>query len=526
MGQSNILLVLTDQQQASTIESKSGCQTPNIDRLKDEGTHFSRAYTANPVCSPSRASLFTGVLPHNHGMVDVTHSVEPYRARFREDLDMWSRRLHEAGYRMGYFGKWHVERSNELEQFGFDEYDVLRGEGFDERYRDYRESLGLDPDVNLRSLFNVGNNKPDEFPAPYTDGHVVRQKGYRDLLLYGTHSETPEGMLDYYVYEQGLEFIEDTADHEDPWCLTVSADGPHDPYVVPEEYAQLYDPEDISKPENFHDNVEDKPEVLSRHQEVWRDMTWDDFAEATASYYAYCTFLDDQIGRLIDALERTGQLEDTIIVFASDHGDQMGGHRLLLKGPFPYEESYRVPMVIRTPEEYKSGQVLDDIVQLHDIGPTLTSLADAGDFPESSTVSPRNAVASVSGENIDTDSDKDDLFGALSLIPFLKGERPDNHQQEAFAEFYGVRFGMTQRVYWNNRFKYVFNANSRDELYDLEFDPHEMHNLAESDDHEETKVRMAKRMWEIIDETGDYTMSNTDYGVFRYAPTGPHTHEE
>ena len=124
MTSPNLLFIITDQQQAATVDPGSPCLTPNLDALAARGTRFTRCYTANPICSPSRASLFTGLLPHSHGMVDVTHAVPAYRAELQAGLAMWPQTLQAAGYHTGYFGKWHVERSNRLESFGFDDYEV------------------------------------------------------------------------------------------------------------------------------------------------------------------------------------------------------------------------------------------------------------------------------------------------------------------------------------------------------------------------------------------------------------------
>jgi arylsulfatase A-like enzyme len=519
MSQPNVVVVLTDQQQAQTVEPDSQCSMSNVSRLAAEGTRFSRAYTANPVCSPSRASLFTGHLPHNHGMVDVAHNVEPYRANFRDELETWPDRLADTGYTLGYFGKWHVERSNELERFGFDTYDVLRGDEFKEGYQQYRQSLGLDPDIDLRNLY--GWDGVDD--SPLSMATFAEHDGYKDLLVYGTHTEPAAGMKDYYVFEQGIDFITDHAD-SDPWCLTISADGPHDPYLVPESYYEQYDADAFERPPNFDDNLEDKPAAYRNHQRVWDEFGWKEFAEARACYYAYCSFIDDQIGRVLDALERTDQLNETVIVFASDHGDQMGGHRLFLKGGFSFEESYRIPMIVRHPDGI-GGQVRDELVQLHDLSATITDVAGTGAFPEQTTVPIENPIASASGEPVDTEVETDTSFHPTSLLPFIHGERPVDHRQEAFAEFHGVRFFTTQRIVWDDRYKYVFNANDRDELYDLQRDPHEQTNLVSSPDYQEIKRDLAERMWEIIDETGDYTIFNTDYGMFRFAPIGPHPEE-
>ncbi|MFW5899440.1 MAG: sulfatase-like hydrolase/transferase, partial [Jiangellaceae bacterium] len=118
MSRSNLLFLITDQQRADTVAPGGPCATPTLDALQARGASFTRCYGPNPICSPTRASLMTGLLPHAHGMVDVTHAVEPYRAELKPDLPFWSRTLQQAGYRTAYFGKWHVERSNRLEDFG------------------------------------------------------------------------------------------------------------------------------------------------------------------------------------------------------------------------------------------------------------------------------------------------------------------------------------------------------------------------------------------------------------------------
>ncbi|MBW2428666.1 MAG: sulfatase-like hydrolase/transferase, partial [Deltaproteobacteria bacterium] len=133
MSKPNLLFLMTDQQRADTIESHTACQTPNLDKLVAGGTWFRRCYTVNPICSPARASLLSGVLPHSHGMVDVAHAVPSYRAKFDTTLPLWPQMLQRAGYDTAYFGKWHVERSHCLENFGFETYEIEQ----------YQQKLGL-----------------------------------------------------------------------------------------------------------------------------------------------------------------------------------------------------------------------------------------------------------------------------------------------------------------------------------------------------------------------------------------------
>jgi arylsulfatase A-like enzyme len=507
MSQPNIVVLLTDQQQASTVHPDSQCRTPNLDEFSESGTRFDRCYAPNPICSPSRASLMTGVLPHVHGMINVTHGVEPYGARYRSELDTWSRRLDDAGYTNGYFGKWHVERTGELETYGFDEYCIRRSEEFQSAFREHRTSLGLTPDPD-RSASNVVN------PV------FVEDEGYEEYLLSGQVDGLIEGMSDHFVYSQGLEFIRDVAEQDTPWSTVISTYAPHDPYLAPAEFREMYDAADIEKPENFHDTLKDKPSIYTRQRDIWDGLSWEAYAEAIACYYGYCSFVDWQVGRVVETLRETGQLNDTVIIFTSDHGDYAGAHGLFLKGLPAFEEAYRVPLLARTPSDYPDGVVRDDIVQLHDVAPTIVDLVSGDAFPPVSRLSPENPHAR-GGENVEA-MEGEPSFTSTSLVPFFRDERPADHVQEGFAEFHGQDFGWTQRVYWNDSMKYVFNTFANDELYDLESDPHELLNVAEDGEYEETKKALSERMWEIARETGDYQISELHYGMHRFAPVGPH----
>ena len=321
MTRPNLLFLITDQQQAATTEPKSPCQMPHLRAVAERSTQFDRCYAANPICSPSRSSLFTGLLPHSHGMVDCTHTVDSYRADLKPDLPFWPRTLQQEGYHTGYFGKWHIERSNRLEDFGFDEYDLTRpfvfsDDGFrrctSPAYLDHRRRLGLNEEV-----------------AEPAWQRLVEHKGYRDMVWYGVSDESAEGTMPYFVYQQGIDFLQQAAQKSNqPWALFLSTEQPHDPYIVPREYYDRYADVELSPPVSFGDDLGDRPAIYRRLQQVWREMDWSDFAEATRCYYALCSLIDDQIGRIVDTLESLGQLDNTVIVFVSDHGDFMGAHRL------------------------------------------------------------------------------------------------------------------------------------------------------------------------------------------------------
>jgi len=465
MRQPNLLFLITDQQRADTIESHTPCQTPHLDSLAAAGTRFERCYAPNPICSPTRASLMTGLLPHSHGMVDCPHTVEPYRANLKDGLPFWSRTLQAAGYHTAYFGKWHIERTNRLEDFGFDTYDVEQ----------YQQLLGL-----------------VECDSPMVVRGTVHQKGYRDFLLYGVTDVPVEATPEYQLCSDGIKFLQQAArDPSRPWALFLSTEAPHDPYVMPRAYYDRYDPADIPRPPNFDDELSDRPTIYRRIQRVWHSLEWPQFAQATTCYYACCSLIDDQVGRILTALHDLGQAENTIVVFTSDHGDYMGAHRLMLKGIPAFEEAYRVPLILSGPG-IPAGRRVGQIVSLLDLTPTLVQLTTGGEF-------------SCQGR---------------SLLPLLQSEQPE-WRSEAFAECHGQRFFYTQRILWRDNYKYIFNGFDEDELYDLAADPYEMLNLAHDPTFQPVLEAMAGRMWEIIRQTDDFNMYQAQYGMFRFAPVGP-----
>ena len=475
MRQPNLLFLMTDQQRADTLAPGSPCQLPHLAALAARGTSFARCYAPNPICSPTRASLMTGLLPHSHGMVDCTHTVEPYRAELKPGLPFWSQALQAGGYHTGYFGKWHVERSNRLEDFGFAEYELNNSPN----YYAHRRALGL-----------------DERARRFVSRHAVAQPGYHDFTVCGVVDEPVEATAEYYLYSRGIEFIERAAREPDhPWALFMSTLAPHDPYIVPQEQRARYRAADLPRPASFDDALADRPGIYRRIQRVWQDLDWDDFAEATACYYAFCSLVDDQVGRILAAVDAAGQLDNTIVIFTSDHGDYLGAHRLLLKGVPAFEEAYKVPLVLAGPG-VAVGERSDHIVSLLDLAPTITALTTGDDFP----------------------------CQGRSLLPLLQpGNAPVAWVEQAFAECHGQRFFYTQRTIWHDQYKYVFNGFDEDECYDLAADPHECRNVARDHAYAGVVRELAARMWAIIRATNDYNMYQAEYGMFRFAPIGPET---
>jgi arylsulfatase A-like enzyme len=458
----NILFLLADQQQFRIVEPGSECQMPNVGRLREAGMLFSRAHTVNAVCTPSRASLMTGLYPHNHGMVDNTHAVEEFRANFRSERNMISKQLKAHGYRMGYFGKWHVERNINPGAFGFDRFET--------------EQHGR------------------EFPRTLIKRHAVRQPGYNDRTLYGVHKEAVEETEEYFFYTQGIEFIrESVAEPDVPWCAFISTNAPHDPYIAPKELYDRYDPSRFRKPASFGDTLADKPNIYRRIKGVWEDMTWRDYQEARACYYANCTLVDTQVGRVLDFLRDTGHLDDTLIVYMSDHGDLMGAHGLLCKGIPAFEEVYRIPLILSWPKNLPRAGECDVPVSIIDVAPTILELAGC------------RPMEDIDGE---------------SVVPLIS-DGSASQDRVSYAEFYGQRLSCTQRIVWKNNFKYVYNGFDFDELYDLNRDPHELSNLIHDPKYQKTAAAMSREMWAKVKESGDLSLLESEYFMYRFAPVGP-----
>jgi arylsulfatase A-like enzyme len=477
MTRPNVLLLISDQQRGDTLAPTSPCQTPNLDRLASAGVRFARAHTTNAVCSPSRASLFTGLYPSRHGMVDCTHSVPEDRADLRAGLPFWSQRLREAGYVGAYFGKWHVERSNDLGRFGFDEYVATTG---GPEFQAYRRQLGLGRERSLPLR------------------RAVSQPGYRDLQFYGVTDDPPHTLEPHFLYSRGIDFIRARAAAGRPWFCVVSTHEPHDPYVTPRHTFQRYRPDDLPLPVSYADDLAGKPGIQRRLRGVWQDLESRHVREAIACYYGACTFVDEQVGRILQELDDTGQREHTVVIFTADHGDLLGDHGLFFKGAPAYEPVYNIPLVVSAPAMVAPGRTSDALVSLVDLAPTIAELT--GTPP----------IEDVDGH---------------SLLPLLEDRVADPEESawaDGYAEFHGQRYFFTQRIVWHGPHKYVFNGFDVDELYHLAADPHERVNLAGDPAYRSLLEAMAARMWRRARAVNDVHLVGSHYAMFRLAPVGPY----
>ena len=463
---------MVDQMHGQVLDNGNPCITPNLDRLSKNGVKFNRAHTANPVCSPARASIMTGLLPHNHGVTTVTHTVDEDQSNLRTDKEHWAQRLREDGYKTAYFGKWHVERSRKLEDFGWDDYSFI--DGLSDEYINANK-------IHKESII-------EELPHLYIDN----PPGYAKTPFYGISDIDTDKRVLGLVSNGAKEYL-NQADTDRPWACFVSVIEPHDPFISTKKYYDMYENIDLKLPKSFNDELLDKPNIYRRGKKVFENMTKQDHVECIRNYYAMITEIDYEYGKIIDLLEEKGDLENTIIIFTSDHGEALASHGIYAKNLAAFEEIYRIPMIIAGPG-IKENKESDDLVSSMDLCPTILDLFDQKEI-----------------SNIDSNSFKDILC-----------TEEVNTIQKSFAEYDGTRLHLKQRVLWYKNLKYIFNGFDYDELYDLDSDPNEMTNLIDSDNHKNERQMMIKLYWEELKKNGDHSIYNLDNNpIMKIIEIGP-----
>jgi len=476
MKKPNVLLFVTDGMQAKTVAEGSPCMTPNFDRLAGQGVRFGRAYCATPVCSPSRASLMTGLLPHNHGVLEVEHGRDEDQCVLRMDKPHFAQRLVEDGYSTAYFGKWHVERTNRLEDFGWQVNRVKSNE--------HVKHLGIGDDGGLQV---------DPDLSRWVEGPV---EGYNRVLHYGVTDVPPEKRYAHHTVDEALEYLADTESEEEgkPWCACVSFSEPNEALVVSRETFEQYNLEKIPLPDNLRDDYSRKPNLYRREGEISARMSDYEWQMALACYYGRITEVDAQLGRLLDWLEESGQAENTVVIATADHGRYVGSHGFDAHNFGAFEEIYRVPLIISGPD-VEQGVDSDALVSFGDICPTILEMAETKGI-----------------DGLDYRS-----FAEVLRSPTGK----ESEFNSAYGEYHGSRFPLCQRVLWEGDWKFVFNGFDFDELYDLENDPSEMNNLAAQPEHRQRVEQMMAGIWKRARESGDRTIVETHYYSMRLGAVGP-----
>ncbi|MAU22122.1 MAG: arylsulfatase [Martelella sp.] len=354
----NIVFILTDQQRLDTINAlgHSHMETPNLDRLVRSGTSFSNMYVTAPSCAPSRASLFSGTYPHTNG---VLRNNEPWRWS-------WVSLLNQAGYRCVNVGKMHTNPHEE--RFGFHERHVVENKDRD------HPTIPFYLDQWDKALWIRGRRKPSRVT-------YRAREDYRECLGAFTWELEPDLHPDTFVGGMAEMWL-DRYPGDEPFFLQIGFPGPHPPYDPTADYLETY--VDRSLPEPIREGIADQPEPLQklrrRHMEEDHDAvvhldnpTDAQMRRQRAHYYANVSMIDAEVGRIMAALDRRGVLDNTIIIFTSDHGDCLNDHGHSQKWTM-YEQSVHVPAIVSGPGVAR-GERVDDLVSLMDLGPTILELA-------------------------------------------------------------------------------------------------------------------------------------------------------
>lgn len=443
----NILVFLTDQQRFDSLGCYGfrGIPTPNLDRLAAEGVLFENCYVNNPICTPSRASIFTGKPLPGHGVYRL-NDILP------KDQVLFTKRLQERGYETALIGKLHVsgavyERDHRNPGDGFDLYEWCH-----------------EPAIFLEGQYNAYARWLRE---NYPDFYLRLEKEGREL------KNVPQEMhFTHWAAERTIDFIKKRKKDGPFFCL-MSLFDPHNPYTdYPLEMLDLIDERAIPDPVLVEAHNKPVP-VLREHENGYMGSfhryTKEDLRRMRIGYYASVAFIDQEVGRVLAVLEEEKIEDDTMVIFVSDHGDMLGDHELLAKGAFFYDPSTKVPLIIRYPGKVPAGFRVKELVQPHDLAATV--LARAG-FT-------REELNTVMPDSID-------------LLSILDGNT-NNLRDHAVCIYRGTGIS-DQKVYFNPPFHATMFRNERyklnvyhnvpmgngelqGELYDLVNDPLEMRNL-------------------------------------------------
>ena len=460
----NVLLLMCDQLNARILRCYGGpVPTPNIERVLHRGVRFTNAACPTPVCSPSRASMLTGRYPGSHGIAhncmqkDYPRGTGP-SPKTEEGItnaDRTTERiLNESGYSTHFYGKWHLS-GEELSYFP----DMYR-----EHQEYYDEMTDEMAQVRQRPRDQwvdwYGWAQPVQVSEYLKNAAAERWQGraYADFIAkMGRLLWTDEKCFDFKSASRALQTVTSASR---PFMVTCSFNNPHDPNVIQDPYYSAFDPEKIELPETFSHW---EPRFADEHsRQMVRDLGEPFVREFLRIYYGQVLFVDKQVGRILDALEESGQGDNTIVVFTADHGDMAGGHGMVWKSTTSlYEDVVRVPLIVSHPGLTADAGVCSWEVNLTDLMPTLLELTS-------------HAVP----EGVQGQSFADAVFGrqeAPEYFQFNLSERivPNAEHIRAYSDKPQGGFMLQTPTH-----KYVQYTDGEEFLYDREHDPGEIASCA------------------------------------------------
>ena len=455
----NILWICTDQQRWDTVGALGNphVRTPTLDRLVREGVAFTHAYCQAPICTPSRASFLTGLYP------STLHACMNGNDYWDGAAPLVTRLLADAGYDCGLVGKLHLSAAI----------------GRVER---------RPPDDGYR-VFEWSHDPGDKWPTGHAYKDWLSARGH-DLAALRRHPAAipPDLHQTTWCTDVTLRFIEEHAPDAageragQPWLMSLNCFDPHPPFDPPQPYLDRFDPGAMPDP-LFREGDLARQAALGAviFQSAARRPEEIDARGIKARYYAMIELIDDNLGRLLAALERSGQRERTLIVFTSDHGEALGDHGLLQKGCRLYEGLVRVPLIFSWPGHLAAGVRSDALVELVDVVPTLLDLTGLPHPPR--------------------------LHGR-SLAPILRGAAAPEHHRDAVRSEYHQALGGRIREGFSvehatmlreRRYKLIcYHGLPGGELFDLEADPGEFDNLWDDPGHAAVRQRLLQRSLDAL----------------------------
>ncbi len=422
LSQPNIVFITTDTQgheMLSAYVDRPCVETPNLDRLANEGVLFENAFTTSPLCTPARASWHTGLYPNRAGAWANDLPLGQHIPTLAELLT-------EQGYHVLHVGKWHLDAS------GYEGAGVADGGFDDEAWYDLHNFYD---EVGRKGINRFGGWNRGLYDEAYCFGHRIA--------------------------DRAIDILNQKQDSRSPFFLAVSFDEPHGPYICPPPYRGRFNQADIYQPPTFGHDMVDKPRLQQQYAEFLANQR-DNPNQFPAYYHRYydCNrYVDYEIGRVLDAIEQF--VPDAVVIFTSDHGDHLGAFGLCAKGPTMYDHTNAVPLLIKAPHITQGGRCETGLVSSLDIWATILELAgdDPTRFPQHKGYDGRSLLPILDQK---TDSVRD--FVVMEYNRF--GEK-----------FWQVNGFYPIRCIRTHDWKLSINLFDSDEFYDLQNDPDEAINL-------------------------------------------------
>ena len=467
----NILWIMTNQQRYDCVScfGQDYVATPNIDSIAGQGVCFDRHYTSSPLCAPARASLATGRYSHNCGStvnaVFWPEHGEMEHATINRDEITVGQRLADAGYRVSQVGVDHVYTDpRDLQRKAFDDF-----YSFSDYEKDYYPLHGAPG-------YNAKKHVVKCHEATQREAFDVSYSG----PIPGQHPLDKDEFIDFVLARRAADFLSQTED-DHPWALFCYLWAPHPPLVWPKPYCNSFSPQDIDLPPNVGVTGRGQTRLHETHgpgQTAAVITERDQWKPTWAAYLGGCQLVDEAIGVVLEAARRRSDWDRTLVVFLSDHGEQLGAHKCFQK-MVCYEESIHVPMIICDPRASTRGQRTGELTSHIDIAPTILDYAG------------QPIASNVQG---------------LSLRSLVNEPGAPLARDAVFCEYNGnVGWNYHQRCVVIDRWKYIDNIGVDQELYDLKNDPYEMDNVIDTAPND-ILASLRERLSEWMTTTDDFLL--------------------